>query len=1633
MRSNFSKRIEESQSRKRKQEEKQVDEDEVPVVFKDDQSLVQLHAETTELLKLVKTTPKRTEKLVQSAGTVGRETLLNKAEEVEMRRLIDVGPDQDQAVNIVEPSAPFSFSAEETRVRQGKDTFYPDMRPSRYSVEWQKSKYERERNRQEEIKLHERLKLDQQMRNRQQKRGIVNRLDKSATLIQATFRGFWSRQLWNKRQHDAEAAKKNNEVKTIADQWHEVRDIEHNEVWYYNATTGISQWEPPTGSTSNSAFKVSASLPVLHKKSSTNNVVQTNQQRPVLGTKESDTLPSLSPSCSSARSTASDQEQQYQLSGSHSSKYGQILTNMPQNLPVLKPEGMPLYLNAWDCTSVLSSERSAWSEQQQDDNRESRNEEKELLYCRERAHFSQSNEERDDEGDDMNSDWQMTDTFFRADGSKNSNLRDTIRKALHVSKFDSISSLLASKVALRRKAITKQSRHRNASLGTRREIVLGKREQPVFVAVLARPEGNQFYSESTQTLRKKASKVPHIRDLADPGFYDQRVRQSRVRENSTQQDDDIEVTKARQEAVRICFNCWCASKGQLCDLHQDPNEAIRKVRSADSALMCGNWELDQLRRKYRAEEIQEVFRKRQSCLRYDHKSKQFITVTECRHPIYRTIEQLSTKWNKTMRRKLHTRAWFRSFIEQIRINHLPKALQSDQSKSQSHSFLILKNTLENARWVSKYSESVRDFHPKAPITEKNYGESHSPPKRDVIMIDPARPEISNWILVTEYLKPTALYKPRVYEVPPPRCVPMPIASFVNRVSLPAHNIHIEAGRKASWLERVSGSLAIAAVRNALLHLEMSCPLPGSTNVKRSKCVQPCVMLFATFSRKPCRGNMDIGGLSAQLLIHMLVTTYIPAQFGNLIVFDRHAVLPLPSSNENAAFACLDVDLITPVYVERPLEHALNHRRPPCIVLTSNELCSATRQFPLNRPEQTGEEESHGFRTFWLSDPLPVSDIVSSAYVVPTNAILSPNLASLNPTFTTHVDRKYQFCVPTTRANTPVEFLHLLWIGRSSRNQPQTFTTLSRQQPGEFMIKANSNGALGPCATVVYRSWAYLQDSPFDEFVTEDGIAYWYDRKTGDTFWTRPILPAEKFRGKDGDIDGVVTTGEGEVATPGTGLVTPQYSQENLRKYITQKMEAPEEMMRRVKSVSASAKKHEIVVDIMPAEASSVVKKGELQRIQVPQLSIKRDSTRARSVNRLTKSQGRIAGDCSAETKIAEETAMPSLDENTKQMIDSITQALESAFPALNQGLGATKGANVDMLQLGIGLGMGLGMRVQQQNISPSKLSAAPRQPSLVLNQADEDEQIEDSERSETISEVSSRSACSIASIDISPTPDLIEVSEGPHVGKKTPGYITHAMPEVKTLQARKPVDERDKNTLAVDRINGTCDQRLSNNFMAAVSSTKTCRMYANYLPISKNINQPKSVGSVRPRKALDDWLPVEYSPWSAGRSLFGTQFIDDLIFRPELVSEPEMMKPVTTKVTVQQAKKTDVVSQAAKEKEQLDTLFSLCRHGKYDEIELLLNSPDWSSGIDVTDVNGNTLLSIACQNNNKRIAKLCLRRGADINTQNLNGQSLLHYCHEYGFHDLMEYLLDKGARDDLLNKEGLTCYEGLSQEAVDAI
>ena len=77
------------------------------------------------------------------------------------------------------------------------------------------------------------------------------------------------------------------------------------------------------------------------------------------------------------------------------------------------------------------------------------------------------------------------------------------------------------------------------------------------------------------------------------------------------------------------------------------------------------------------------------------------------------------------------------------------------------------------------------------------------------------------------------------------------------------------------------------------------------------------------------------------------------------------------------------------------------------------------------------------------------------------------------------------------------------------------------------------------------------------------------------------------------------------------------------------------------------------------------------------------------------------------------------------------------------------------------------------------------------------------------------------------------------------------------------------------------------------------------------------------------------------------------------------------------------------------------------------------------DEHGNTILHVASQNGNKRLIKVALRWGANINDQNKQGQTALHYLFAYKYENLAAYLISKGADDTLQNEFGYTCYDGL--------
>lgn len=173
---------------------------------------------------------------------------------------------------------------------------------------------------------------------------------------------------------------------------------------------------------------------------------------------------------------------------------------------------------------------------------------------------------------------------------------------------------------------------------------------------------------------------------------------------------------------------------------------------------------------------------------------------------------------------------------------------------------------------------------------------------------------------------------------------------------------------------------------------------------------------------------------------------------------------------------------------------------------------------------------------------------------------------------------------------------------------------------------------------------------------------------------------------------------------------------------------------------------------------------------------------------------------------------------------------------------------------------------------------------------------------------------------------------------------------------------------------------------------------------------PASVLPAYPRPRAQN-----YDPWSAGRPRITVDFISDLDAEAE---DRRMVENALAKLDEDKGAGGEVAAGAeaggavpadsaavraaavfadhenlakedakaateAREAIQLRNIFSLSRHGKYREVEEMLNSPDWTLGVDAKDAQGNTLLMVAAQNNNKRIAKLALRRGAQINEQNV--------------------------------------------------
>ena len=182
--------------------------------------------------------------------------------------------------------------------------------------------------------------------------------------------------------------------------------------------------------------------------------------------------------------------------------------------------------------------------------------------------------------------------------------------------------------------------------------------------------------------------------------------------------------------------------------------------------------------------------------------------------------------------------------------------------------------------------------------------------------------------------------------------------------------------------------------------------------------------------------------------------------------------------------------------------------------------------------------------------------------------------------------------------------------------------------------------------------------------------------------------------------------------------------------------------------------------------------------------------------------------------------------------------------------------------------------------------------------------------------------------------------------------------------------------------------------------------------------------------AVDGALLLELQP-SDFRDVLG---MEHTLHVKKVVAARDKMKPLSAR---EKRQMTEVVREdgavanrreaaASMQSMGQEDVFRACRNGRR---RLLEEALEQNFNIDTKDEHGNTLLMTACQQTNPNIVKMLVGRSANINLQNANGNTALHYAMAYdATGDLGEYLIGQGADDALENQWGLSPYDGITAD-----
>ena len=352
--------------------------------------------------------------------------------------------------------------------------------------------------------------------------------------------------------------------------------------------------------------------------------------------------------------------------------------------------------------------------------------------------------------------------------------------------------------------------------------------------------------------------------------------------------------------------------------------------------------------------------------------------------------------------------------------------------------------------------------------------------------------------------------------------------------------------------------------------------------------------------------------------------------------------------------------------------------------------------------------------------------------------------------------------------------------------------------------------------------------------------------------------------------------------------------------------------------------------------------------------------------------------------------------NNITFVNTITQALGGALKDIS--------TSEDILKLGVGLGMSLGAQGlltldNESSVPKDDLSSLPKVDAESDKNYDEKfgslaQDVNSDQQISSRKEKSNESWTDVESISLSST----------HKQGNDEARISDSIEGDDNMQK-----ETKNTTILFD----SCEEQIHADLLddqsfiypgplESIIPTKIEQESPGIQLSDTSLPKYKPVGRLKPRAAGEDWQAINFDPWSSGKQALTVQFIPTLTGKMHTHDNGINLKAsaVSLKTTLDDNQSGSHTKIVTKENKVYRDYLDMCRcvrHHKYAELENMMNSPDLLVPIDYCDKDGNTLLMISCQNGNKRIAKLCLRRGSNINLQNTNGQTCLHYAFGYGF------------------------------------